>query len=904
MTLRVKSILFSAGALLLMIIFIAVFYTYRSANNKLFELITILETLKHYSHEIKMEILSAQQRELDIAKIKKIISSVPDLSRKLRETSLSGEERAKLINAELSFMRIDNALDSYLTEKDLKRPLLAQIHNETDKIAQSVNLFLDQSEREIYILKIKTERLIYMIYFIIIAGIIGALVYMSRLFINPILMLSRQVEDIKNGVKENIDFRKTNDEIGRLAEFTSATISDIRAQSKEVQTGKIELEYHFNRQLALSQILKLSTESKSMDEFLEGVLKIILSLAWLKIESKGGIFLVEGDPPVLVLKNSLNFSPEIINTCSSVSLGRCICGKAAESKKIMYVDCVDERHENTYEGMTPHGHYCLPIIFGSELLGVIVLYLSHKMPEQPYEVTFLADVAGIIADVIIRKKLEDKHKLISAAIEQAGEGVLITDIQGNIQYANPAISNMTGYDVKELLGSKTGILNSGRQSHEFYKEMWETILSGKDWEGTLINKRRDGSFYDEKMVITPVKDRKARITNFVAIKMDITKEKRLEEQLLHAQKMDALGTLAGGVAHDFNNILTAVLGYAELLKDGMEEDNPQYKAVSIIEDSAKKGAALASSILNATRKEKFQFSIVNLNDTIKSSLELLSRTIPKIISIELGLEPDLPNIKGDTTQLQQIIINLTLNAKDAMPEGGKLFIGTGRSGKEHIVPNGLPAHEEFIKLTVSDTGKGIEKDVINKIFDPFFTTKDRGSGTGLGLYIVHSIVSNHGGHINFYSEPGHGTTINIYFPAINESPRAEELSEDEDFTGSGTVLVIDDEPNVRELSQDMLQGLGYSVITAADGKEGIEIYRNKTIDIVVLDMIMPVMNGPEVFKNLKAIDPEVSVIIVSGYDSEGFAGIKGLMESGVKGFVQKPFTQKAISKVLKQALKQ
>ena len=888
----------------MMITFIVVFYNYKSANNKLIDLITVLAELNNSAHEIRMEILASQNRGIDTGKINRVLTAAPNLSQKLRRALLSGEDVARLVDVELSFIRIDKALNSYLAETTLEQPLLAQINNETVKIEQAVNLFLKPSEIKINILKIKTELLIYMIYFILIAGIIGSLLALSRLFINPILMLSRQIEYVKNGVKENIDFRKTNDEIGRLAEFTSAAISDIKSQTKEVQKSKKELEHHYHRQIVFSQILKLSTESKNMVEFLQGVLKIILSLEWLKIESRGGIFLAEGDPPVLVLKSSLNFSPEQINTCSNVSFGRCICGKAAESKKPVYVSCVDERHENSYTGMKPHGHYCLPIIFGNELLGIIVLYLSDKMPQQPYEVAFLADVAGILSDVIIRKKLEDKHKLISAAIEQAGEGIIITDIQGTIQYANPAVSDMTGYDVGELLGSNTGILESGRQSHEFYKEMWDTILSGKDWEGTLINKRKDGSRYDEKMVITPVKDETDKITNFVAIKRDITKEKRLEEHLLHAQKMDALGTLAGGVAHDFNNILTAVLGYAELLKDEMDEDDPQYKAVRIIEDSAKKGAALASSILNATRKEKLVFSILNLNDTVKDSLELLSRTIPKIISIELGLEPDLSNIKGDPTQLQQIIINLTVNAMDAMPEGGKLFIRTSRVGKDHIVTKGLPSHDEFIKLTVTDTGKGIEKDIASKVFDPFFTTKDRGSGTGLGLYIVHSIVSNHGGHINLYSEPGSGSTINIYFPAITELPRAEESFEVEDLRGTGTVLVIDDEPNIRELSKDVLQGLGYSVITASGGKEGIEVYKNNkdAIDIVVLDMIMPMMNGPEVFKSLKAVDPDINVIIVSGYDSEGFAGIKGLLEGGVKGFVQKPFTKKAISKVIKQAL--
>jgi len=249
MTLRVKSIIFSAGSLLVMITFIVVFYNYKSANNKLIDLITVLAELKNSAHEIRMEILASQNRGIDTGKINRVLTAAPNLSQKLRRALLSGEDVARLVDVELSFIRIDKALNSYLAETTLEQPLLAQINNETVKIEQAVNLFLKPSEIKINILKIKTELLIYMIYFILIAGIIGSLLALSRLFINPILMLSRQIEDIKNGVKENIDFRKTNDEIGRLAEFTSAAISDIKSQTKEVQKSKKELEHHYHRQI-------------------------------------------------------------------------------------------------------------------------------------------------------------------------------------------------------------------------------------------------------------------------------------------------------------------------------------------------------------------------------------------------------------------------------------------------------------------------------------------------------------------------------------------------------------------------------------------------------------------------------------------------------------------------------
>lgn len=565
-----------------------------------------------------------------------------------------------------------------------------------------------------------------------------------------------------------------------------------------------------------------------------------------------------------------------------------------------------------FSGSFPEGHPVIKNflgypIFSNEGRPLAALYFANKgsgdfTPEDEDMLTAIASDAAIaIQRVNVTEKLERFKKII----ESSFDAIVITDRDGSINYVNPAFERVTGFSSGDVVRKNPRILNSGLQGGLFYKNLWDCITTGKPWKGEFINKKKNGDIYNTSAVIFPVFSDSGEIANFVSIQRDITEEKKLYEQLMRAQKMEAIGTLASGIAHDFNNLLSAVIGYAEILKDDIAEDHPHYRPVCIIENSAKRGADLASRILNVTRKEKLEYRIVNLNSVIEDTLELLSRSIPKNISIEMNLSTGLPNIKADAAQLQQVIMNLAVNARDAMSEGGLLIIETGSVGKENGAANGLPSSEGFVKLSISDTGKGMEEDIAHKVFDPFFTTKDRGSGTGLGLYIVHSIVSNHGGYINLYSEPGKGTRFNVYFPVCTEAPGDKELSEKEDMKGTGTILIIEDEPDVRELTSDVLKRLGYSVVAARDGKEGIKFYREMKgeIALVVLDMIMPMMNGSEVFQVLKTIDPEVRVMLVSGYSSEGFSGIDGLLKSGAKGFVQKPFTQKTLARAIKEALR-
>ncbi len=394
------------------------------------------------------------------------------------------------------------------------------------------------------------------------------------------------------------------------------------------------------------------------------------------------------------------------------------------------------------------------------------------------------------------------------------------------------------------------------------------------------------------------------IVGFDGYIIDITDKKRMEERLMRSQKLEAIGTLAAGMAHDFNNLLTGILGYSGIMLKMTKEDDPYCKPVSVIHDAAKRGAALGKKILSITRKEKLETKPVDVNDIIRQSVDLLQASLPRNIEIVTRLDASLPRTTADPSQLHQVIINLAMNACDAMPEGGKLTLetvianpGKGLRGIAH--PEGKP----FIKLSVSDTGTGIDPETQSRIFDPFFTTKEAGKGTGLGLYIVHSIISNHGGYINLYSEPQQGTRFNIYLPAAQDAIE-DALPEPADIRGTETILIIDDEHDVRELCKDMLVPLGYTILLAENGSAGINLYRDKRdeIHIVILDMIMPKMGGNDVYRSLKTINKDVIIILYSGYNDSNFAGINELLQSGAAGFFQKPFSSQDIGIAIKNAL--
>ena len=492
-------------------------------------------------------------------------------------------------------------------------------------------------------------------------------------------------------------------------------------------------------------------------------------------------------------------------------------------------------------------------------------------------------------------KLIESDRRIRSLFDRVEHAIFRTDKNGEISEANSRFRRMFG-NVTGLCDVMIGDINAA------------TCLRKAASEKALHIEDKAAAWNGEELVISlslyPERDGGGEIRGFDGYIIDITEKKRLEERLMRSQKLEAVGTLAAGMAHDFNNLLTAILGYSGILLKMVKEGDPFYKPTSVIHEAAKRGAELGRKILTVTRKEKMATKPVNINDIIMHSIDLLQRSLPKDIEIIMKLKDALPMTNADPSQMQQVIINLAVNARDAMPEGGKLILETSVVGPANGIGDLAHADESgFIKLSVSDTGAGIDSETQAKIFDPFFTTKDVGKGTGLGLYIVHSIVNNHGGYINLYSEPQKGTRFNIYLP-IAKGAAAETPHEVVDVRGTGTILVIDDEPDVRELCKDVLAPLGYTVLLAENAGAGINLYREKQneISLVILDMIMPKMGGNEVFHALRTINRNAKILLYSGYGHTNFAGIDELLKRGANGFIQKPFSGQDIGIAIKNVL--
>jgi PAS domain S-box-containing protein len=510
-----------------------------------------------------------------------------------------------------------------------------------------------------------------------------------------------------------------------------------------------------------------------------------------------------------------------------------------------------------------------------------------------------------IRDISGRRRSEEAQRRLAIAVEQAAEAIVITDTRGTIQYVNPAFEQIAGYSPDEVIGENPRILQSGEHDQAFYRKLWQTITNGKAWTGQFVNKKKDGTLYREDATISPVRDSSGKIVNYVAVKRDITHEIQLQQQLLQAQKMEAIGTLAGGVAHDFNNLLQIVLGYSEILLKGKQEGDHDYDGIKKISLAGKRGADLVQSLLTLSRKAEPNLLPSNLNHEILQVQKLLSRTIPKTIKIDLHLSGDLELVQADPSQVGQILMNLGVNARDAMPDGGTLTLETVNIELDEdycathleVKPGG------YVVLSVSDSGHGMGKETLSHIFEPFFTTKEVGKGTGLGLATVYGIVKQHGGHILCYSEPGHGTTFKIYLPSIQTEEESETQTEEMPIPGgTETILLVEDEEVLRELGTELLNGFGYEVITAGNGREALDIYQTegKRIALVILDLIMPEMDGRQCLKEILGVDPKARILIASGYSENG--PITRTSLAGARGFVEKPYDMRKLLGMVRQVL--
>lgn len=549
----------------------------------------------------------------------------------------------------------------------------------------------------------------------------------------------------------------------------------------------------------------------------------------------------------------------------------------------------------------------LPVVVEDHVVGSLNLQATHSHQFTHQEINLAWRVIDQVAGVLARAQLDQRHRRLSEAIEQSAESVVITDTSGTLVYVNPSFERITGYSSDEVLGKKLNMLKSGRQDEAFYDNLWKTIRGGQVWHGRFINKRKDGTLYTDDATISPVRSENGTIVGFVGVQRDVTRELQLEEQYRQAQKMEAVGLLAGGIAHDFNNLLTVINGFAEMIQFELPPDNLHLqKLASRVRYSGTRAAALVRQLLAFSRREFVEPKILNLNKVVTDISKMLERLIEENISLRTEFAPDLWAVKVDAHQIEQIIVNLTVNARDAMPDGGSLSIETENKllDDEFAAAHLGLSPGRYVLLTVTDSGTGMTDDVKEHLFEPFFTTKEQGKGTGLGLATVFGIVKQYQGAIFVYSEPAKGTTFKIYLPAFVDSSDEEGTPEQAGGIPRGTevVLVVEDEAAVRDLAAYMLRRQGYTVIEAGNGEDALRIAEKRTgkIDLLLTDTVMPKMSGHVLANEFKVLYPDTKILFTSGYTDKNVMR-QGMTESGID-FIPKPFSAAELARKVRAVL--
>ncbi len=542
-----------------------------------------------------------------------------------------------------------------------------------------------------------------------------------------------------------------------------------------------------------------------------------------------------------------------------------------------------------------------------------VLRDAHgKLRDFDVSITPIKDESGQVVflipegyEVTTHKQAQAELNRLMTAIEQTPESIVITDTQGTILYVNPAFEQVTGYSRTEAIGLNTRLLKSNRQNKAFYRELWTRISAGEVWRGRFINKKKNGALFTEEAVIAPVRDEKGAVMNYIAIKRDISHELELENQYRQTQKIDSIGRLAGGVAHDFNNILAVICGHTDLALTQVSPDSPLRSNLENIQESAERAANLTRQLLAFARRQVIEPRRVNLNELIINLNKMLHRLIGEDIKLVTQTAPDLGPIRADPSQIEQVLLNLVVNARDAMPDGGSLTIQTDNVtldedyARRHLVTPG-----EYVMVSVSDTGVGMTEEVKQHIFEPFFTTKEQGKGTGLGLATCFGIIQQSNGHIHCDSQVGEGTQFRIYLPCVQQPDDAAANRETPANLpqGTETILLAEDEPSLRRLMARVLRAQGYTVLEAADGNEALALAQanGPKIQLLITDVIMPGLSGKMLAEWLGQVNPAIKVLFISGYINNN--AVRDAMSKAGTFFLQKPFNPLDLAKKVRAAL--
>jgi PAS domain S-box-containing protein len=513
-------------------------------------------------------------------------------------------------------------------------------------------------------------------------------------------------------------------------------------------------------------------------------------------------------------------------------------------------------------------------------------------------------IDGLCMDISEQKRSEEERRRLAAAVEYAADAIMVTDAEWVVQYVNPAFEKVTGYAKEEVLGRNPYILAADGETIRVYLEIEDKIRSGSPWKGRLKNKRKDGILLEQDIVISPIRDPAGKVVNHVLAARDITREALLQKQAQTAQRMEAVGTLAGGIAHDFNNALTGIIGFADLLRMRLGKEPKLQEDVDEILKCAERASTLTRQLLAFARRQVIEPVSLEINTVVRDLSRLMKKVSGEQIEVRTRLTEGIPPIFADRGQLEQVLLNLCLNSRDAMPGGGEFLVSADAVvwEEERVEDQAVMPAGQYVLLAVADNGSGMDDATRKRAFEPYFTTKAPGKGTGLGLSMVYGIVKQNKGFIFLDTRPGGGTTFRIYFPASEAvSEEKEEKKEAGVKGGAETILLAEDEEAIRNLAERSLRGYGYEVLVAGDGVEAVALCEaHPEIAIAVLDVVMPRMGGKEALDAMRRLRPDLKALFTSGYSTdrihESFVLLPGIE------FLPKPYGPASLARRVREVL--
>ena len=686
-------------------------------------------------------------------------------------------------------------------------------------------------------------------------------------------------------------------------------------QQEPVSTQKI--------QEILSDLLRLSIGKYPFPRLMQEFLTLLVSFPWLEVQPKGVLFLVdENNPQRLILTAHHNVAKPILSQCADLPLGRCLCGRAALRKEIVFMNQINNQHENCCDNLSPHGHYCIPIKSADDtILGVFTLYTQAGVERRPEIEAILQTAAAAVAGMIRLHRCEtdrlESEKSYQAITNAAADAIIMLDNRGRITFWNPAAEAIFGYSHAEAIGNVLhDLIVPGNYASAYKSALPRFFKTGRgrlfDQTIEVSGKHKDGHKIPIELSLSRLQIKNkwcaiGIIRDITARKIANQEKDRLNQHLQQSHRLEALGTLAGGIAHDFNNITASILGFAEIVQESLPSNSQPHEDLGHIISAAKRGKDITRQLLTFSRQTDQAKSPIHIQPLIKETLALIRASIPANIDIRTSITPTTAYIAASPAQIHQMLINLCTNASRAIGgQSGVININlevvdiTPTSTK---IPPGLPPGN-YAKLTVSDTGSGITKEVLEHIFEPFFTTNSQGEGTGLGLSITHGIITDLNGIITVDSQPGHGSSFDVYMPTSQEQGTKPDASQPPHITGGNRrILIVEDETSLAEITARHLKKAGYKITIKANGNVALKSFKDtpNSFDLILTDQLMPQMSGTEMAGEILKIQPDIPIIIMTGTLNKSL--LQKAQDIGVKKVIIKPISIGELCSAIDESLR-